>query len=244
MLKITAALPYRHVLGATKLACALMPGLAALPANAEQVDLGDFAIDRTEVTVAEFAAFADRRGIVTQAQINGGGFEWGAGWERRKGWTFRTPQGADASPDDPAVHISWDEARAYCTDAGGRLPTRQEWTLAAYTETRTNPPERFETGVTYPYPVGETPQGMNTGNRAHVPVATTAQGVNGLYDMGGNAWEWLADRRDEDALTAGGSWWYGPAQTQAGGMQWKPAEFYAVYVGFRCAYDRNHAQGS
>ena len=55
--------------------------------------------------------------------------------------------------------------------------------------------------------------------------------------MGGNAWEWLADRRGEEALTAGGSWWYGPAQTRAEGAQWKPASFHAVYIGFRCAYD-------
>lgn len=55
--------------------------------------------------------------------------------------------------------------------------------------------------------------------------------------MGANVWEWIADRRGNDALTAGGSWWYGPEQTRAEGAQWKPADFYAVYVGFRCAYD-------
>jgi len=69
------------------------------------------------------------------------------------------------------------------------------------------------------------------------PVGRTKRGVNGLYDMGGNVWEWLADRRGDEALTAGGSWWYGPAQTQWGSMQWKAADFYAVYVGFRCAYN-------
>jgi len=48
-----------------------------------------------------------------------------------------------------------------------------------------------------------------------------------------------AVRRGDDALTAGGSWWYGPEQTTAEALQWKPADFYAVYavyVGFRCAY--------
>jgi formylglycine-generating enzyme required for sulfatase activity len=55
--------------------------------------------------------------------------------------------------------------------------------------------------------------------------------------MGGNVWEWLADRNSEAALTAGGSWWYGPDQTTADAMQWKPTAFFAVYVGFRCAYN-------
>jgi formylglycine-generating enzyme required for sulfatase activity len=42
--------------------------------------------------------------------------------------------------------------------------------------------------------------------------------VNGLYEMGGNVWEWLADRRNGDALTAGGSWWYDAEQTTAEAM--------------------------
>ena len=44
-------------------------------------------------------------------------------------------------------------------------------------------------------------------------------------------------RRGDEALTAGGSWWYGPEQARANGAQWKAASFYAVYIGFRCAYD-------
>jgi formylglycine-generating enzyme required for sulfatase activity len=85
--------------------------------------------------------------------------------------------------------------------------------------------------------VGDEPDGMNNNRRAHVAVGTTKRGVNGLYDMGANVWEWMADRRGDEALTAGGSWWYGPAQARADGAQWKAASFYAVYIGFRCAYD-------
>ena len=54
--------------------------------------------------------------------------------------------------------------------------------------------------------------------------------------MGANVWEWLADRRENEALTAGGSWWYGPEQTKVDGMQGKPADFYVVYIGFRCIF--------
>jgi formylglycine-generating enzyme required for sulfatase activity len=78
---------------------------------------------------------------------------------------------------------------------------------------------------------------MNNSRQAHVPAGTTKPGVNGLYDMGANVWEWMADRRDDQALTAGGSWWYGPEVARAEGAQWKAANFYVVYIGFRCAYD-------
>lgn len=201
--------------------------------------MGAFSIDPTEVTVAEFAAYAARRDVMTAAETEGGGFEWGAGWERRSGWTFRTPYGADASAQEPAVHVSWAEARDYCSDRNGRLPTLAEWKAAAYTERRPAPTDGFTTGTTYEYPVGNKAAGMNNNRKRHMPVGSTRQGVNGLYDMGGNVWEWLSDRRGEDALTAGGSWWYGPSKTRADGMQWKPATFYAVYIGFRCVYDRD-----
>lgn len=209
----------------------------ASPAAAERVVLRDFSIDLTEVTVGAFSRFADRTGLVTTAEQDGGGFEWGAGWERRKGWSYKSPQGTPADDEEPAVHVSWDEAQAFCKDAGGRLPTQQEWASSAYSEQRVAPTDGFETGREYPYPVGDIPAGMNNNRQNHIAVASTKRGVNGLYDMGGNVWEWLADRRDDDALTAGGSWWYGTEKTRLEGMQWKPSSFYAVYVGFRCVYD-------
>lgn len=209
----------------------------ASPLAAERVDLGGFSIDRTEVTVDAFRNFAEGTGLTTAAERDGGGFEWGSGWERRPGWSYQFPQGSKADGMEPAVHVSWVEAQAFCDHAGGRLPTREEWAQAAYTELRANPTDGFLSGETYTYPVGDRPDGMNNNRKHHMAVAATRRGVNGLYDMGANVWEWLADRRGDAALTAGGSWWYGPEATRVQSMQWKPSAFYAVYVGFRCAYD-------
>jgi len=217
---------------------ATIPLLILLPSIvvADKVQINEFSIDRTEVTVGAFKKYAEASGLKTQAELAGGGYEWGFGWERRSGWTYKEPQGQLASNDEPVVHITWDEANNYCNYLGGKLPSKREWSLAAYTETRAIPSDGFVRGESYQYPVGNSPVGMNNNKSHHLPVGKTKKGVNGLYDMGGNVWEWLSDRDGNEALTAGGSWWYGPHKTQIEGMQFKPASFYAVYVGFRCAY--------
>lgn len=212
-------------------------GTAAGADASDRVRIGRFEIDRTEVTIGRFRAYARATSLETVAERDGGGFEYAGGWTRRPGWNWQRPQGRPGADDEPAVHLSWHEASRFCAHAGGRLPTWDEWREAAYTERRAVPDEGFVAGRTYPYPVGDRPEGMNNNRRSHMAVATTRRGVNGLYDMGANVWEWIADRRGEDALTAGGSWWYGPEQARAEGAQWKRAEFHAVYIGFRCAYD-------
>jgi formylglycine-generating enzyme len=210
----------------------------------DRVTIGAFAIDTTEVTIAQFREFASATGVKTEAEKSGGGFEWGAGWERRQGWTVYRPFGRDpASSNEPAVHVTWHEAQSYCRWRGGRLPTSEEWKRAAYTESRAEPPAPFERGRTYRYPVGDTPRGANArgaddGWERHAAAGETKRGVNGLFDMGGNVWEWVSDARNGERRTMGGSWWYGPDQMTADVAAFKPANFYAVYVGFRCAYDR------
>lgn len=235
--RIVSMTQLRLVSGAIVCALALVSLPCVALARTDIVALPGFSIDRTEVTIGQFRAYQRSRQERTRAEREGGGFEYAAGWTRRTGWTFATPYGQPANDREPAVHVTWFEAASYCRDVGGRLPTFAEWRRAAYTELRSRPTDGFETGTTYRYPVGDAPAGMNNSRKRHVAVGTTKRGVNGLYDMGANVWEWMGDRRDGNALTAGGSWWYGPAKTQASGAQWKPADFYAVYIGFRCVYD-------
>jgi len=216
--------------------------------------IGGFAIDRTEVTIGAFARFVDATGTKTRAEREGGGHVYAAGWERKPGWNWRAPYGAPGAPDEPAVHVTFEEARAYCAWAGKRLPTDAEWVEAAYTERRAAPPRPFTRGRTYLYPTGDSPVGANClgdcggrhgGSAAsvlsrgarHVPVGSTRAGVNGLYDMAANVWEWVDAGRGDERRTRGGSWWYGAAQMRADHIADKPADFTAVYIGFRCAKD-------
>ena len=207
--------------------------------------LGSLAFDRTEVTIGQFERYVRATGVRTRAEQEGGGFEYVAGWQRRAGWTWRTPDGVPASPDLPAVHLTHAEAAAYCRWAGGRLPSAAEWRAAGFTELRAAPPAPWVRGHSYPWTTGESPQGANTSDpdpwpRA-APVTQTRAGVNGLHDMGANVWEWAADARGTERQTLGGSWWYPAYQMKADVEAWKSADFYAVYIGFRCVYD---AQGA
>jgi formylglycine-generating enzyme len=212
---------------------------AASGAEPASQRVGGLLFDRTEVTIAQFARYVQATGTVTRAEREGGGFEYLGGWQRRPGWTWRTPDGVPpASSDLPAVHLTQAEAQAYCQWRRGRLPTAAEWNGAAYTEQRQSAPGPWVRGTTYPYPTGASPQGANTSGadpwpRA-APAGRTAAGVNGLFDMGANVWEWVDDTRGSERRTMGGSWWYGPDQMRAEVSAWKAADFYAVYIGFRC----------
>lgn len=230
------------------------------PAGIDWQPIGGYSIARTETTIGQFRRFASATESVTRAERQGGGEVFEAGWTRKPGWTWRAPFGAGGAPadDEPAVHVTFDEAQTFCRWAGGRLPTDDEWLRAAYTETRPSPPAPFVRDRTYRYPTGDRPEGaqclddcgaeaarraINHGatlmrGLGHARVGTTSAGVNGLFDMGANAWEWVDEPRSTggngERRTRGGSWWYGAAQMRADHLQGKPALTAVVYIGFRC----------
>ena len=221
---------------------------------ADMQPISHFSIDRTEVTVGEYARFVEASGYVTKAERDGGGLVYESGWQRKAGWTWRTPFGSIAEKDEPAVHITYDDAQAYCKWAGKRLPTEKEWLEAAYTERRANPPSSLKEGQVYLYPTGSSPEGANcledcgqtsaldhsdllNRGKGHALAGRSKAGVNGLFDMGANVWEWVDNNDDQRKGTLGGSWWYGSAQMKRDHRASKPREMAVVYIGFRCVRD-------
>ncbi|HRX00370.1 MAG TPA: SUMF1/EgtB/PvdO family nonheme iron enzyme, partial [Cyclobacteriaceae bacterium] len=115
-------------------------------------------------------------------------------WEQCVRAGICSPKYADPSKTDhPVVNLNWFEAQAFCTWIDGRLPTEAEWEKAA----RGSDARQFPWGDTSPNQdlanyngyVGDT-----------TPVGSYPDGVSpyGLYDMAGNAWEWVGDWYQED----------------------------------------------
>ena len=174
---------------------------------AHRVSLDSFYLDKYEVTNGQYAAFADATGFVTESERLGwsGVFDPRSnGWTKGDGADWRHPHGPGSSYTDmldfPVVHLSWEDAAAYCEWRGARLPTEAEFEYAA---------RGGLAGAIYAWGDELTPGGVHQANLwqghfpdqdrtldgfgSHGPVGAFPPNGYGVYDMTGNVWEWVAD---------------------------------------------------
>jgi len=140
---------------------------------AHEVDVPAFQMDKFEVTNADFEAFVEATGYQTDAEKRGANRAW------------RDHYGLGAG-NHPVVRVTWNDALAYCTWLGKRLPSEAEWEKAA----------RGPEGSIYPWGNLFDPakaNGKDSGLRGTVAVGSYPSNGYGLHDMAGNVWEWTSD---------------------------------------------------
>ena len=171
------------------------------------VRLSDFYMSKYALTVAEFRRFVEATGYRTEAEKENSSQIWhGSIWVDKAGVNWRYGVSGSIRPQSednhPVVHVSWNDAVAYCkwmTETTGktyRLPTEaeREYACRGGTITPFNTGENLTTeqanyNGNYPYNNNQT--GVYRGNT--LPVNSFAPNAFGLYNMHGNVHEWCSD---------------------------------------------------
>ena len=122
-----------------------------------------FWMGQTEVTVGAYKRYAGSAAAQMPAAP-----DFNADWSSR---------------DMPMVNVSWDNATAFCGWAGGRLPTEAEWEYAARGGSTERQYGSLDDVAWYH---------NNSGEKTH-EVGRKLVNAFGLYDILGNAWEWVSD---------------------------------------------------
>jgi len=163
------------------------------------------------------------------------------------------------TPTDPAVKVSWFDAVAFCKwltekehdenliddREAYRLPTDAEWSMAVGLVNESGPtPEARDGKIKNEFPWGKQwPPPNDAGNyagtsgkrrsTATLPAGSFKSNSTGLYDVGGNVWEWCLDTYKGDNSATGRDW--GVLR----GGSWATSNRLEMQSSYRNVVDRN-----
>ncbi|MDD3320817.1 MAG: formylglycine-generating enzyme family protein [Paludibacter sp.] len=234
---------------------------------AHQVTVDAFKIDKSPITVAEFAKFIEATAYITDAEKYGdaGVYNFNIqNWELKKGAYWLYPLGrefAKAEMTHPVTQVSWNDAQAYCKWANKRLPTEAEWEFAATNGGKSDllyswgntliQNDKYMANVWQGNSISAS-QGED-GFIYTSPIGYFGTTESGLTDMGGNVWNWCNDvfqlypgnnmDYTVDELTKsmrGGSFFFDQSLEKSFTVTFRApntSETSLFNIGFRCASD-------
>lgn len=231
---------------------------------AHEVHLDAFMIDKAPVTNDAFLTFIEDGGYEDPQHWSEEGWlikdalnrEHPKHWVHEDGsWFTRAFDTVKPLPlDQPVIHVSYHEAKAYASWANKRLPTEAEWETAANLDPSTGEKLRFPWGDD-----AWSPKRANLGQRAYepAPVGAYPEGTSpvGCHQLIGDVWEWTSstftgypgfeafpyeayskphfDRGYK--VLRGGSWATEPSLGHVTFRNWHQPDHQHMFTGFRCA---------
>jgi gamma-glutamyl hercynylcysteine S-oxide synthase len=172
-----------------------------------EVEVEPFAISRTAVTNAEYAAFVEDRGYERKEFWSEAGWRWRQSvdvkhpvyWRREGGGWLRRAFDKTGALESflPVLHVNWFEAEAFCRWAGRRLPSEAEWEMAASGAPNSDGHDINESKQRFPWG-NEMPNSRQAnldwrlGGCVDVRALPESDSRFGCRQMIGNVWEWTA----------------------------------------------------
>ena len=200
---------------------------------AHKVKVDSFFMDRHEVTNGDYFRFCKK-----------------TGHRLPEFWNTDIFRSGEDYLNYPVIGINWGDAKKYAEWAGKRLPTEAEWEYAARGGL-----------IDKDYPNGnkwtkeKAKQDSIDWENLIDPVEKYEPNGFGLYDMGGNVWEWVSDKYSEDyykvseldnptgpkdgnnRVIRSGSWHSGAMCKKVYYRKCLPSNWCDFAVGFRCVKD-------
>ena len=199
------------------------------------VKLQPFLLDKSEVTVSQFAEFVTQYRYTTDAEKHGMSYSVNLPYEdysitSTAGLYWRNAYAGDAA-NFPVVHVTQKDAAAYCESVQKRLPTEAEWEYVASGYTR----------LKYPWGQQWDDSKLHWGSDADSdtvkPVASYPPSPLGHFDLAGGVSEWTSTTDDSQSrgyIKGTSRFDTNVANARVAVRRLESIEYSGEDVGFRC----------
>jgi formylglycine-generating enzyme required for sulfatase activity len=194
------------------------------PQKERKVELHSFAIDRAEVTNGDYQRCYHAGVCPAPTQ--------------QASATRQNYFSATAFADFPVVNVSWAEANQYCQWQGKRLPTAEQWQVAASIAPATQRAFRYPWGDQFDSNLANTQKSGLLDTKPVGAYHPNGDSGFGVMDMAGNVAEWTATQaatNSNEYIVKGGSFQDKAEDSATEAQQQMADQSRMPWLGFRCS---------